>query len=56
MFIQLLDYLLMKLLRIVRRGDFDAFEIMSMKVNEFYEKLVLMGKREDAGNSCVKGN
>ena len=42
-----------KLLRIVRRGDFDAFEILSMKVNEFYEKLVLMGKREDTENSYV---
>ena len=32
-------------------GDFETFEIL--EVNEFYEKLVLMGKREDAENSYV---
>ena len=37
----------------VKRGDFLSFENLSIKVNEFHEKLILMGKEHDAENSYV---
>ena len=42
-----------KSLKVIRKWDFEAFKDLSMKVNDFYEKLMLMGKREDAENSYV---
>ena len=40
-----------KCLKVIQKGDFEMFEDLSMRVNEFHEKLILMGKREDAENS-----
>ena len=40
-------------LKVIRRGDFMAFEELNLKVNEFHDKLQLMGKTEDAENSYV---
>lgn len=42
-----------KKLNMVKRGDFVSFENLSIKVNEFHEKLILMGKEHDAENSYV---
>ena len=42
-----------KSLQVVRRGDFRAFEQLSLKVDEFYDRLMLMGKGRDAENSYV---
>ena len=33
-------------LRVVRKGDFNAFEALSNKVNEFHDRLQLMGKKK----------
>ena len=37
----------------VRRGDFVAFEKVSMLVNDFHDKLVLMGKDKEVENSYI---
>ena len=42
-----------KSLHTVRRGDFRAFEQFSLKVDEFYDRLKLMGKASDVENSYV---
>ena len=38
---------------LVRRGDFKAFEQFSLKVDEFYDRLKLMGKANDVENSYI---
>ena len=42
-----------KSIQIVRRNDFRAFEQLSLKVDEFYDRLTLMGKTNDVENSYV---
>ena len=42
-----------KSLQIVRRGDFRAFEQLSLKVDEFHDRLKLMGKENDVENGYV---
>ena len=42
-----------KSLQIVRKGDFKSFEQLSLKVDEFYDRLKLMGKEDDVENSYV---
>ena len=42
-----------KSLQVVRRNDFRGFEQLSLKVGEFYDRLVLMGKENDVENSYV---
>ena len=42
-----------KSLNVVKRGDFKSFENLYVKVNDFHEKLLLMGSERDAENSYV---
>ena len=40
-----------KSIQLVRKGDFKSFEQLSLKVDEFYDRLKLMGKVDDVENS-----
>jgi hypothetical protein len=42
-----------KSLHIVRKGDFKSFEQLSNRVNEFHDRLKLMGRNNDAENSYI---
>ena len=42
-----------KSLPIVRKGDFRTFEQLSLRVNDFHDRLILMGRVDDAENSYV---
>ena len=42
-----------KVLSIVKRGDFKSFENLFIKVNDFHEKLTLMNNSKDAENSYI---
>ena len=42
-----------KLLPVVRKDDIKAFEHICYRVNEFYERLVIMGRENDAENSYI---
>ena len=40
-------------LHVVRKGDFKAFEQLSGHVNEFHDRLMMMGRKNDAENSYI---
>ena len=42
-----------KCLSITRRGDLRSFENLSLRANEFHDRLVLMGKVNDVENSYI---
>ena len=37
----------------VRKGDFKAFEHLSVRVNEFYDRLKMMGRKNESENSYI---
>ena len=48
---QLIDEI--KMLPLTRKGDFKAFEQLSLRVNDFHDRLVLMGREQDVENSYI---
>ena len=40
-------------LSVTRRGDLQSFETLSLHVNEFHDRLVLMGKESEVENSYI---
>ena len=42
-----------KSLPVVRKGDYKSFENLNFRVNDFHERLIMMGRREDAENSYI---
>ena len=42
-----------KAIPVVRKGDFKAFERLSLQVNDFHDRLVLMGKQNKVENSYI---
>ena len=42
-----------KALPVIRRGDFKAFEQFSLRVNDFHDRLVLMGRKDDIENTYI---
>ena len=48
---QLIDKI--KMLPVTRKGDFKEFEQLSLQVNDFHDRLVLMGRERDAENSYI---
>ena len=38
---------------VLRKGDFNAFENLSLKVNDFHDRLILMGKRDEVENGYI---
>ena len=40
-------------LNVVKSGDFRSFENLNIKVNEFYDKLTMMGRDRDVENSYI---
>ena len=43
----------MKSLHMVRVGDFKAFEQLSGRVNDFHDRLNMMGRKNEAENSYI---
>ena len=48
---QLIDEI--KMLPVTRKGDFKSFEHLSLRIQDFHDRLVLMGRERDVENSYI---